>query len=580
MWFFLLFIAFSDILLGIPLTSSSASHSQPVSKKDTKTSPALATVCPKSSPTQIAPSLTTATVTTQVRSRPLPTILPAPPKPSTVAPTAVSNSGNIRKLPTILPAPVKNVPAVIPTVLVPVATGVTAHTVSQLQSSVPIAVNTAVSQGVAASVLPPDKEGEQPSPGVPERQDCGLDSPDQSNATIESQCSDIVENSNTHVAVSSKLAVTNEKNVVTECDNNTSSEDDSLLICSETIDNAGCNIPEVPSAAEFFKNIAESTPVKNPVDNGAKEMPQTVEDCQEAAVDPVSLQDGGVSLLDIDGSNVQKVPTKDIETAGNYAKKSMENVTVQRLDDSSGISDLVKDCLPGNIYSESSQVDNEDENSFKFDLESDIQSSLQGVQEDDQNVTGTSAEDGPPVENALQIIASFVESMEGSSFEKHEEVKHTTTNDHQLDDSSGFLSELPSSSQETPILVPSAFTLEEKTKDATEPSPTVSHSGKIIDEGQSLSVLSQSEDDSWDVSDAPIDVLSTSTSSSNSIPESTLELTEKEMKALEAFGSVRTSGRKRKPPSSLDVSPPRQISGWVRGALRFVNFFQVDLLVT
>ena len=100
----------------------------------------------------------------------------------------------------------------------------------------------------------------------------------------------------------------------------------------------------------------------------------------------------------------------------------------------------------------------------------------------------------------------------------------------------------------------------------------MSHSGKIIDEGQSLSVLSQSEDDSWDVSDAPIDVLSTSTSSSNSILESTLELTEKEMKALEAFGSVRTSGRKRKPPSSLDVSPPRQISGWVRGALRFVNF--------
>ena len=248
-----------------------------------------------------------------------------------MAPTAVSNSGNIRKLPTILPAPVKSVPAVIPTVLVPVATGVAAHAVSQLQSSVPLAVNTAVSQGVAAMVLSPNTEGEQPSPRPPDSQDSALDSTDQSNAAIESQGSDVVEKSESHVAVSSKLAVTNKQNVVTECDNNTSSEDDSLLMCSETIDSAGCNIPEVPSAEEFFKNIGESTPVKNPADDGAEDMLQTVEDCNEAAVDPVSLQDVEVTLLDKDGPNVQKEPTSDIETTGNYpsfAKKSMENVTV------------------------------------------------------------------------------------------------------------------------------------------------------------------------------------------------------------------------------------------------------------
>ncbi|KAJ7351015.1 hypothetical protein OS493_037195 [Desmophyllum pertusum] len=98
----------------------------------------------------------------------------------------------------------------------------------------------------------------------------------------------------------------------------------------------------------------------------------------------------------------------------------------------------------------------------------------------------------------------------------------------------------------------------------------VTETDKSLVEGQSSSILSRFEEESWDISDTPIDVLSTSTSSSNSATDCS-ELTEKEIRALEAFGNVRTSGRKRKPPSSLDVSPPRQISGWIRSALSLLQ---------
>lgn len=455
------------------------------------------------------------------------------------------------------------------------ATGVATHAASQLQSSVPPAVNTALS-GLATPALPADSGGEQLSTVASPRQDAGLISTDQGNAATESQGSDLSSSNslmeNSELVVSTKLPVVNEQNIVTECDNNTSSEDDSLLMCSETIDSAACSIPEAPSAMDFFKNIAESTPEKNPAEDGTGEMPQTVVDCQEAVVDPVSLQDVEVSFADSDATNVQKDPTIKVETAGNdqsTANDSIENVTVQRLDVSSGISDLVEDCLPEHIYSESSHVDNEEENVYKLDVESDVQSSLQGVQEDDQNAIITSVEDGLPV-NALQIIESFVESMEGSSLEKPEEAKLATTDDQQFDLSSGFLSTLPSSSQESSDL-PDILAVERKGKEMREELAI----DKNTNEGQSLSVSSRFEDECWDVSDTPIDVLSTSTSSSNSATECSVELTEREIKALEAFGSVRTSGRKRKPPTSLDVSPPRQVSGWVRGALRFVTFFKV-----
>jgi hypothetical protein len=46
------------------------------------------------------------------------------------------------------------------------------------------------------------------------------------------------------------------------------------------------------------------------------------------------------------------------------------------------------------------------------------------------------------------------------------------------------------------------------------------------------------------------------------------DLTESEKLAL-AIANVRTSGRKRKPPTILTLSPPRQTSGWIRGALRY-----------
>lgn len=562
------------------MTSPTVSQSQLTSRKDTKPSSALATVCPKPSPTQMTPSLSAPIVTTQVRPRPLPAILPAPPKPSSVAPTAVSNTTSIRKLPTILPAPAKSVATVLPTVLVPMATGVVSHAVGQLQSSVPLAVNTAVS---SLAPLTTDVVGQQFSAVASESQVASPHSTNQDNVVAETHGADLsdtyslAENSELPAASSSRQPVLSEQSCVTECDNNTSSEDDSLLMCSETIDSAGCNIIEAPSAMDFFKSIAESTPVKNPVEPSTDETPQTLLDTLEETLDPVSLQDVEVSVSDLDSLEVHKEATNETDTSEKHlasAKESIENVTVERLDVSSQISDLVRDNSSEHIYSESLHMDEKDKN-YKDNMDSDLQSSLQGVPEDDPNVVMASSDDGLPVENALQIIESFVESMEGSTAGTSEEAKLAVNDNVPFELPSGLLGSIQSSSQErSEVLTP-----EMKGKVMTDPVRAMTDTDKTVIEGQQSSgILSRFEDDSWDISDTPIDVLSTSTSSSNSATECP-ELTEKEIRALEAFGNVRTSGRKRKPPSSLDVSPPRQVSGWVRGALRYVvNIFKVALL--
>lgn len=464
------------------------------------------------------------------------------------------------------------------------ATGVVSHAAGQLQSSVPLAVNTAVS-GLAP--LTTDVVGQQFSAVASASHDASLLSANQGNVVAETRGSDLsdthslTENSELSAVSSSRLPTLNEQSCATECDNNTSSEDDSLLMCSETIDSAGCNITEPPSAMDFFKTMAESTPVKDLAEHGADETPQTLLDTVETALDPVSLQDVEVSVSDLDSLDAQKDATNETETSEKHpssAKESIENVTVERLDVSSEISDLVGDNSSEHIYSESLLMDEKDKN-YKADMDSDLQSSLQGVPEDDRNVVIAGSDDGLPVENALQIIESFVESMEGSSAGKPEEAKLGANDNEPFELPSGFLGSIQSSSQESSDL-PEVLTSEVKGKVMTDYATAVTDTDKTVIEGQTSSILSRFEDESWDISDTPIDVLSTSTSSSNSATECT-ELTEKEIRALEAFGNVRTSGRKRKPPSSLDVSPPRQVSGWVRGALRCVIvIFKVALMAS
>lgn len=73
--------------------------------------------------------------------------------------------------------------------------------------------------------------------------------------------------------------------------------------------------------------------------------------------------------------------------------------------------------------------------------------------------------------------------MEGSLFEKYEEVKYIIINDYQFDDLLGFLSELLFFSQEIFIFVFSVFILEEKIKDVIELLFIVLYFGKVIDEG-------------------------------------------------------------------------------------------------
>lgn len=466
------------------------------------------------------------------------------------------------------------------------ATGVVSHAAGQLQSPVPLQSSVPLAVNTAVSSLPPlttDVVGQQFSAVASESQVASLHSTNQENVVAETHDADLsdtyslAENSELPSTSSSRQPVLSEQSCVTECDNNISSEDDSLLMCCETIDSAGCNIIEAPAAMDFFKSMAESTPVKDPVEHSTDETPQTLLDTLEATLDPVSLQDVEVSVSDLDSLELHKDATNETDTSEKHlasAKESVENVTVERLDVSSEISDLVGDNSSEHIYSESLHMDKKDKN-YKVNVDSNLQSSLQGVPEDDPNVVMASSDDGLPVENALQIIESFVESMEGSTAGTSEEANLAANDNEPFELPSGLLGSIQSSSQERSEL-PEVLTSEMKGKVMTDPVPAATDTDKAVIEGQQSSgILSRFEDESWDISDTPIDVLSTSTSSSNSATECP-ELTEKEIRALEAFGNVRTSGRKRKPPSSLDVSPPRQVSGWVRGALRCVaNIFKV-----
>ena len=470
------------------------------------------------------------------------------------------------------------------------ATGVVSHAAGQLQPSVPLQSSVALAVNTAVSSLAPlttDVVAQRFPIVASDSQYASLHSTNRDNVVAETHGADLTEahslaeSSELPAASSSRQPLRNEQSCVTECDNNTSSEDDSLLMCSETIDSAGCNIIEAPSAMDFFKNVVESTPVRGPVEHGTDETPQTLLDPVEATVDPVSLQDVEVSVSDFDSLEAQKDATGETETSEkrlSSAKESIENVTVERLVVPSEVSDLVRDNSPEHIYSESLHMDEKDK-TCKVDTDSDLQSSLQGVPQDDPNVVIASSDDGLPVENALQIIESFVESMEGSTAGTSEETKLAANENEPFEMPSELLRSIQSSSQERSDL-PEVLTSEMKGKVMTDHVAAATDTDKlaVIEGQQSSGILSRFEDDSWDICDTPIDVLSTSTSSSNSATECT-ELTEKEIRALEAFGNVRTSGRKRKPPSSLDVSPPRQVSGWVRGALRCVIICKVALLL-
>lgn len=442
-----------------------------------------------------------------------------------------------------------------------------AHAGAQLQSSVPLAVSTTIS-GVGMPGL--NNIGSQQYPSTSE---LGLISADQSNHS-----SVMNENSELSEVSSSKMPVINEPSCVPEGDNNTSSEDDSLLMCSETIDNS-CSTTEAPTAVDFFTSVAESTPIKDQAENNAVELSQTLDSTEEdeathkTGLGPLSLQDVEVSVSDLD---TEKGGQKDLfieaDSCENHTEafaESIENVTVQRLDVSGEISDIAVGGLSEKIYAESGVADLEEEKDHRQEEDSDQSLSLGETHCHDKSVSVKDVEDGLPVENpglpvqnALQIIESFVESMEASSGGQ--------VDDSQLPSNNFSLGFAQSSSLQNSSLPEVPGSTSEKGNVICEQLTAIADTVKSLEEGQNSNLLTKFEEENWDSSDPPIDVLSTSTSSSNSASES-IELTEKEIKALEAFGSIRTSGRKRKPPTSLDVSPPRQVSGWVRGALRYVT---------
>ncbi|XP_015756610.1 PREDICTED: BRCA2-interacting transcriptional repressor EMSY-like [Acropora digitifera] len=511
---------------GVKLTSSAVAQSPSAPKKDTKITASLTMVSPKLSP-QITPGLSAPTVTTQVRSRPLPAILPAPPKPSSLqqAASGLPATAGTRKLPTILPAPAKSV-NVYPTVIVPVVTAVGAKLLSSVSVS-------ATKPGSCTAGISPLNEvvGQKYLKVAPAGQDTISAATDQAFLKVQenSEKSEPTETSGLEVPV------TRDQNPVTECDNNTSSEDDSLLMCSETID-SNCGIAEVPTAIDFFPTVAESTPVKGQSDEGAHSaLPSSKE--QEINADSLSLQDTGVSLAELITEDADQ---EDLDSKTNpcdnqlvTGTESIENVMVQRLDATSEITEIVAGTVPENLYPESLH----DEEPLEPVLDVGLSSSLQSPRLDDQNVKVNCGEElvtntGLPVDNALHIIESFVESMEANSGEKCEP---------NLPGEDSQIGHLQSSCTEN-LPLPDVGTVGNE-NEKSEQIITGTETDKDHNESQPSTSFPRFDEESWD---GPIDVLSTSTSSSNSASEST-DLTEKEIRALEAFGNIRTSGRKRKP---------------------------------
>ena len=354
-----------------------------------------------------------------------------------------------------------------------------------------------------------------------------------------------------------------EQSTATEADNNTSSEDDSLLICSETIDSGGSFVDN-STTLQYYQGVGNNTSIKNSV----MQVEQVLDETQP------SLSGTNVGLVDTvcdsDLHTLELQKEVAFEQGDMFTVvKPVENVTVERLDGSGVICDALDNTLSHHPGTELLDA-NEHEKVYEAELDSAIHSDKENVILEDREQQQAAKDESlsHPMENALKVIASFVESMEGGSLGR-EEINHAT--DFPAQDTLSDLQSTDCVPFENSKSCNERLDVNCEKNSVPDNQDITSGSADSTQEQESdCNVILRYQEENWDTtSDANIDILSTSTSSCSSTPEC-LDLTEKEIKALETAANVRTSGRKRKPPWSLDVSPSRQVSGWVRGALRCV----------
>lgn len=437
----------------------------------------------------------------------------------------------------------------------------------------------------------------------------------------------------------------------TDRDNNTSSEDDSLLVCSETID-SGAGLHDAPLTPEEISPIDKTgnlplntsspeaslqnttIPAKtlsnHDIDNDHEKSPTAIlsqehvptypEKTNLEIPDSIKFVEDFLNELDSVRDHKEKTQSKPCEKIPSaqdnkdfeICKKS-EEVKNDSLQDLKNLGmDNVKDFDAVSSFLQSFVGENMSEQNAKdLSQSSSVVSGLDSKELKDIN-QGLKSDQGNEILAESKLNPNLAESIQ-----EKEDLKMTLQANPESSCLSGSFDindislNLPSSKSEISLQskVNEVFALEKipahsnkvdnNLKDHPQNSYSCSTSFKeslsnqtpdifvqssvqqsLVENSDphilkdSVPVSVRSEQTIKDLSQGPVsaDILGNMLAQSSGSGEHEHGLTESERLALEAIANVRTSGRKRKPPSILTLSPPRQTSGWIRGALRYVIY--------
>lgn len=588
-------------------------------------------IIPKQSPAQV--------VSSQVRTRPLQTLLPAPPKPVIVtAATTLSSNTVVRKLPQILPAPAKT------TVMLPVAKAnqplITTSAITSLGSTSSLGTtaslsNTAllgstgkvplvhfvakstqptmVSKLCVSKTVPVVSTQVSPAPGTllaqPGQQmaiasksagalQIGSTQDVKQHSSLEAEGHCEKDKSKTESCSSDVTSGNKEDNDDTKTDNNTSSEDDSLLVCSETID-SGAGLHEVSPQEEIPEAtpdevLAMSTPLKqsqhlNVTDNkeegnfealpsvAVTKTPPPLPENPKVVVEVLDALDTKPKQLNAK-DKIEEDETKN-ENNQDMLFENSTNLEEHKDFDKTGNGqdyDAVNSFLE--IFSHD-QVKDRGETTTNDSCVDEMNTKGDNDTKDEKTKINTNTEK-QSLHSTDENMKTTLPDLSAGSSSILSAFDFLDTGKNNVDTKS--TSELQPSNvvQKDTNMIPQDLSENTSTGSGLNVQSLKEFAQKTIEESNSNSCthIPQNTNILENNSSQMSNTISTSLSLSNNEALATSssggqELSESEKLALEAIANVRTSSRKRKPPTVLTLSPPRQTSGWVRGALRYSTYF-------
>ena len=472
----------------------------------------------------------------------------------------------MRKLAPILPAPAKTV-AVIPTMLVPVVSSTVTTLAGSVLSSAPVVVAPAVSSTVSIAPAPVTEE-EQVIPVSSHEAEATENSENRQSDLLRRDLQQAIGLSDIFDSETASEVLKNlEESTVqilpktptmegesegnkseapeqssSEVDNNTSSEDDSLLLCSETIDsNSGLRglSPVLESYEAKTTGLTESILVKTASQQvlPLSDLGHETGEKEKSLGSSVQIESEVPSILSYDGiqneslsfhaaHGVLQHPSCLAKTHELDLRPSQEDKEVERAFSAASI-----EGRPSCSQISSTDLCGGNEGAGNKETLSRVLPVL------------------PVLAGATHVIENFAQSM--SDTKKEENIQKVESREEDTE-----------RAEEEQILR-SGSVCSESSSDVSTGELIVTGDASELHDSQSSQQFAFSES-FWDTHDTNVDILSTTTSSSGS-PSNSFE--NKDLME-NAAANVRTSGRKRKPPTTLDLSPSRQVSSWVRGALR------------